>query len=164
MKMKSFYEGTLFGEIMHGRNFSLQFIHRNFSWGLVGTRHKVDGAEVHPALVVNKDDERQPHFPNNAFSLVSHDICKPQKLHFYFNEIKTLASCIQVMFCREDWSVNEFADSLAKQGIVTFKRLCIVQAIESVLVCHACLMRNVWCCEFWLVFILGPPCSPLYLS
>lgn len=41
---------------------------------------------------------------------------KPWKFHFYFDKIKPLAPCLQVVFCHVIRLANGLADALAKQG------------------------------------------------
>lgn len=65
------------------------------------------------SLIVESDS-------SNAISRVNHNVCKPGKLHFYFNEIKSLVSCLQFVF--RDFhqvlrSANGLVDTSAKQGV-----------------------------------------------
>lgn len=54
---------------------------------------------------------------SNATSWVKADSIKPWNLHFCFNEIKALASQLQVLFCHLIRSANGLGDSLAKQVV-----------------------------------------------
>lgn len=65
----------------------------------------------HMKLIVESDSF-------NAVSWVTKDDCKPWKLHFYFNKIKDLVCCIQVVFHHHIQFANGLADSLEKQGVV----------------------------------------------
>lgn len=47
----------------------------------------------------------------------SQDKCKPWKLHFNLNEIKFLASHLQVVFHHIIRSANRWADVVANQGV-----------------------------------------------
>ena len=53
----------------------------------------------------------------NAISWVLSLALIPWRFRFYFNEIRALASSIQVRFRHVGRSANGFADSLAKQGV-----------------------------------------------
>ena len=53
----------------------------------------------------------------NAISWVSSSADVPWRFQFYSNEIRALASLIQVKFQHVGMSVNGFADSLATQGV-----------------------------------------------
>lgn len=56
---------------------------------------------------------------SNAVSWVTLNKAKRWKLQFYFNEIKTLASCLCVEIHHMVRSANGLADSLAKQGLAS---------------------------------------------
>ena len=53
----------------------------------------------------------------NTIPWVSSSTAIPWRFQFYFNEIRVLASLIQVNFQHVGRSANGFADSLAKQGV-----------------------------------------------
>lgn len=99
----------------------------------------------HERLIMKSDS-------SNAMSWINHDGCKPWKLCFIFNEIRSLTSRLWVVFHHELRSPNKPVDSLTKRGwkncslgnaFVTFTHLGICLLYPNVVVVFSFLSNNI---------------------